>query len=407
VNQRSVHHLIRSLEATVSDDQISNTIPDIAGFDLPATAADHAPPQPSAARGATARRAEPEPEVSIAEPAMPTMPAKPSGNVVEVADVLARRRAGTRADVLDLLPPLAAERLSNLRTAGEEARAAVRIHSDKLADLRDRRRDAERRLAYVRNYPGTRLREDDPQVISLKTEIAETAAKIPQTDALMRERSERAGAISTLGHRVEAWLSGLPSDTVLSDVEVLEPKLGKGETAIDAIERCRRRVRELAADRRAVMAAPVPSAEAKRRVRDEVDRIAAAGEIDVSGSIEGGDVLRWPTSTHHVPITGAGVGSLVQVDTPAVMAWLFRDQLIARLEAEVDLVADDQHALDDATRAAKLAEIELDLLATQREECALIEAAARTGLTIPHRSDVAVEALLGVRVEHGTDDNAN
>jgi hypothetical protein len=360
--------------------------------------ADHAPPQPSAGRTATARRAEPEPEVVAAVPVEASGTAKASSTVVAVADVLARRRAGARVDVVDLLPPAARERLEAMRLAADDARAATRAHADRLSDLRHRKRDAELRLRMLRAYPGSKIRDEDRPAAELISEITEVGARISKTDELVRERSERAGAISALVHRAEKWLGELPSTATLVDMEPLEPKLGKGEAVIDAIERCRRRVRELVADAHRVRSAPVPSAEAKRRIRAEIDRIAAMGEIDVSGAIEGGDVLRWPVSTHHIPITGAGVGSLVQVDNTAVMAWLFRDQLIARLEAEVDLVADDAAALDDTDRAARLAEIASDQLATEREEVALIETAARTGLTIAHRADVSIEALLGVHI---------
>jgi hypothetical protein len=80
--------------------------------------------------------------------------------------------------------------------------------------------------------------------------------------------------------------------------------------------------------------------------------------------------------------------------TLEMWCWLQKPVLIAALNVEIDAMSDDPHALDDATRAAKLKVIESDRLATERDEVALINLAAKAGHAVAFRSDSDVRALL-------------
>jgi hypothetical protein len=78
---------------------------------------------------------------------------------------------------------------------------------------------------------------------------------------------------------------------VPEDYEGEPPKLAKGETVIDGIERLRRRVRELKADLHRIASAPFPSAYAKQRAREQVEALAMQGApsvslIELDGKIE-------------------------------------------------------------------------------------------------------------------------
>ncbi|MFL9826941.1 hypothetical protein [Rhodoplanes sp. SY1] len=313
----------------------------------------------------------------------------------------AGRRPGERPDPIDLLPPLAAERLRAFRVAAADARAAAHHHGDRLADLRDQRREAERELARLRHYPGVRPSEDDQRVKALNASMERAAAEIAELAVVHATRADKAAAVSGLVHRVESWLKELPHSAIVSDAISAPPVVPKKSSVLDMIEARRRRVRELTADRRRVEAAPVPSAIVKARMVAEISRIAEAGAPDVSGAIEGGELVRWPTGTVHVGIAGAGVGSTTVHDALAVVAWLHRDALVKKLCNEVDAIADDANALNDAERADQLAQIERDVLVAEREEVALVELAAEQGTPIAHRSDVAVPALLGIVVTNG------
>ena len=90
-------------------------------------------------------------------------------------------------------------------------------------------------------------------------------------------------------------------------------------------------------------------------------------------------------------------------ETPDVMtllAFLFKDQIIAHIEQEIDAVADDkaEAALSEPERETKLAEIAVDFLATERMECALIRIAEVRSEVLDYRHDTSPQSLLGVVV---------
>ena len=76
----------------------------------------------------------------------------------------------------------------------------------------------------------------------------------------------------------ETWLkTGRPGGTVLAAVEIEPPKLAKGETVLDGVERLRRRGRELRADQHRIATAPFPSSHCKQRMREMVEQLALRG----------------------------------------------------------------------------------------------------------------------------------
>jgi hypothetical protein len=83
-------------------------------------------------------------------------------------------------------------------------------------------------------------------------------------------------------------------------------------------------------------------------------------------------------------------------DTLALIAWLLPDRLIAALDREIDEVADDKAALTLEQRRKAEAEILADMLATEREECALIEIAQTQGIAIDYRTDCDARAILDI-----------
>lgn len=322
---------------------------------------------------------------------------------VRVADAIQRRKPGERPDVADLLPPLARERLDALRTLVTDARGAARQHADRLADLRGEKRDAARRLMMLRDYPGRRVRDDDPQVLALNAEIAELSEKIARIEKIAAERSSKGRPISELVRSIERFLNDLPGGAVISDAASPAVKIAKGETFLDLIEGRRRRLRELTADARRVRAAPVPSAVVKERMRAEVAALAERGEPDVSPAVEVGKPVRFATELTTIFVEGS-VGRAsgpIRLDRATeFVAWLLQDQLVAKLDELIDEVADDAAALDDEQRAERLAEIERDRLAVQFEEEAAVRLAEERGLTVPRRVDADPRAVLGVRITY-------
>ena len=85
-------------------------------------------------------------------------------------------------------------------------------------------------------------------------------------------------------------------------------------------------------------------------------------------------------------------------DTIALFAWLHRDLLIKRLDAEIDTESDDASALTHEARQQAEAEVMGDLLDIERQEAALSWQAQAQGLPCEHRSDISPVALLAMRL---------
>src|SRR5258708_8415212 len=126
-----------------------------------------------------------------------------------------------------------------------------------------------------------------------------------------------------------------------------------------------------------------------------------SGAPNLFDVIDHRDRINWPTETTRLtsmPL-GAGDSQLIITtvpDTLAVLAWLHRDALIARLEGEIDRCSQDDKALSAEQRAKKSAEILSDILAAEREEETLIERMEAGGALFLRRTDADPRAVLGL-----------
>lgn len=75
-----------------------------------------------------------------------------------------------------------------------------------------------------------------------------------------------------------------------------------------------------------------------------------------------------------------------------------RDQIITRIEQEIDAVADDKAAMDQQQRDLAEKEISNSVLMVERAEVACIWAAEAAGEIIDFREGTSPLALLGVRL---------
>jgi hypothetical protein len=130
-----------------------------------------------------------------------------------------------------------------------------------------------------------------------------------RTGSFLPPRGGRENVAFTLVN-VTAWLrDGRPHSTVLHDYDGPEPKLAKGESITDAIERLRRRGRELKADLHRIRSAPFLSSHCNHRMREAVEVLATVGAPSVSSLVEFGRDIVWPqrrvTSSVHNAQPGA------------------------------------------------------------------------------------------------------
>jgi hypothetical protein len=221
-------------------------------------------------------------------------------------------------------------------------------------------------------------------------------ANIDEEIAELRGRNERLGERwRVLGQTVanlEKWLIDLPPDVTIRAAAALpQPALRKGEQISDAVEGRRRRVRELDADLQRIETAPVPSADAKRLAREQLDALAARGRPRCNSLIDHGEPIQWPS----VRNLGPGARESSQ-DAIGLLAWAFREQLGAAIDAEIDAIADDGTALTPEQREEQCTVARRDKLAAQREEEAFVRMAIAAGTGIMRRPDCDPRAVLSL-----------
>jgi len=115
------------------------------------------------------------------------------------------------------------------------------------------------------------------------------------------------------------------------------PKLAKGEASIiDANENRRRRVRELKADLHRLESAPYPSADAKRRLREQIAALAQRG-AQVSLLIEHaeGEIV-WATRSLQSQVLNSERAAVAFAETPdtlTTLVWAIKDKIIIKPRA--------------------------------------------------------------------------
>jgi hypothetical protein len=190
--------------------------------------------------------------------------------------------------------------------------------------------------------------------------------------------------------------NGRPAGTVLREYSGPEPKLLKGESILDAVERLRRRGRELKADLHSIASAPFPAAHAKQRMKEQIEALAIQGAPIISDLIEHDRKIIWPTLRVQSDVVNAATPALAGLafaevpDGVALTCWLHKDALVKRLAAEIDSEADDGAAMSHEARQIAEAEIAGDLLDAERQECFLFgphwprSCRFHTGPTVQH-----------------------
>ena len=190
-------------------------------------------------------------------------------------------------DLSGLLPPTAAEKLRLLRVRSEEAHAVIPPFNDvqqaSIAKIEAANRL--KRLIDPAGVGGFSLPHDQPQVVAAERALEKAADEVSEAGTDRSEARTKAWqAASAALQSVKSWLrDGKPPNTAVEDFEAAEMKLSKGETLLEAIERHRRRARELRADVVRVQSAPYPSGHCKEKLRQEVEALAARGAPSVAG----------------------------------------------------------------------------------------------------------------------------
>jgi hypothetical protein len=289
------------------------------------------------------------------------------------------------------LPSLVRDRLQSLRDISQDRRAAILRLSESRQETAALKMDAESRLAQL-NQKHQGLPDDHPSLRSATEEIARHTATLARLAARNEELTPGWENAARLVERLETYI--LDNADRLDSCKGNPPQLQTGETAIDGIERAARRTRTLKADRQEVLASPFPSSVAKKIARAQIAERIEAARPDVVGLVEQLEPIRWPKSREAIEqrlgFSSDTVG-MTAIDPVGLMGWLFQKQLLAAIDAEIDAVADDGAALSVEERIKRLAEIDGDILDSERQEA---EFATLAGV-LP-RADIDPRAILAL-----------
>lgn len=294
---------------------------------------------------------------------------------------------GHEQDGAAFLPPLARAKLKRLR---ESADVATMLSVKTYEDYQEARAKSEQIKARIAELTAKGSREAAP-LIAAETESL-SAFKALMDEILSELAARRAVKEDwhTLVRRLERYLAQIRTGANIAEAAPAPIKIGKGQTHIELVERIRAQIDKERADLQTACDAPIHSDEAKRIARSHIEGLAALGRPNVLVTIEGRRPPLFATQ-HRMLAAGDDL-----IDTPRTLAWLFRDELIAALEREIDADADDASALTDEDRAKRIERATSTILALEREEEAAIEAAAASGMNISRRVDADPRAVLGL-----------
>jgi hypothetical protein len=269
--------------------------------------------------------------------------------------------------------------------------------TDDIVDLGGRRQRAEIELNTIKQNFSVQLARDvaDNAIINQRTGVIATlTADIDRLTLRRDQHQKQQVAIAKLKGNIETWLKKLPDDADIIALDPAAPPVPrKNETLASAIERCRLRLRELAADIRRCDAAPIPAKDAIAIALRQLDDAAERGCPNVLGAIASGDPVEWPKARAEMFNDGRHVSAYV-VDSFAIMAWLNRDALAAAISSEIEACSNDAAALSAEDRRIAIETALRDMLAVEREEEAFIRMSRDAGAVINRRADADPRAVL-------------
>ncbi|WP_144421086.1 hypothetical protein [Ahrensia marina] len=285
------------------------------------------------------------------------------------------------------LPANAELILESLFEAREAAHAVVMVAMDKLKVLAKERDALVPQIGQLEddNYNQFQLGSNVKKIAAIRQEIANLDDEIAELQKKVHSKEDQFQKIAALADRALNWLKKIDRDDFLQPCNV---DLPKGSD----ISKLRQQIAELTADMHQVQSAPYPASMAKQASRAKIERMAAAGAPDMLHCIDTGEPFKFSF------LGAADELSLVGADLRTCqMAWLHKDAMIAKIEAEINELADDENALDPAEREAKLTALAEERLKLERVECELIQ---NNPNQFEHRPEVSIEALLGVEIIH-------
>jgi hypothetical protein len=322
----------------------------------------------------------------------------------------ARYNFSRRETAISKLPPEAMTKLASLRESALRAQAMKDGLVTQLDNIRDNLNEAKADLnRFDRDYGATFMATEEVgepdehgnrKRVRVERERPERAPIAARVDRLKSELQKVTDTLNELH-------AGFSVDTLLDEVGAMDGKLiavppvkipDKG-TLKDILANLREKQSATESDIEEITNAPCTAAEAKAKLRAEVDVLAAQGAPEISTLFRGGSVA-W----QQIQIVSDGRGHhphtvvSTQRDAFSLQVWIHKDQILKRLEEDIDFEADGANALTSEDRAAKLAALNKSLILLQRQEEAVICRLEDEGAMLITRRNTSPVILLGVEL---------
>jgi hypothetical protein len=236
-------------------------------------------------------------------------------------------------------------------------------------EIADRHRD----IGAAPSERKSHIAADLAECVEHATELRGRSAALSARAAPLEKRNERCRERIAASARGGAPLRFMP-------LPAIEKKI--------TLAAARERVLQIGADIREIQAAPHTRAEVKSMISAWLDEKAAAPAIGhfFDRGREGSGPF----------FSGVEVNGAWQPDMLGLILWLGRDEIIRRLHAEADRLADDAGALSDEQRVQKIEKCKAALLDAERVEECLAWQALQDGAPIVLRADADVRAILSI-----------
>ncbi|MCK1547189.1 hypothetical protein IVB12_36020 [Bradyrhizobium sp. 179] len=212
--------------------------------------------------------------------------------------------------------------------------------------------------------------------------------------ALLRERREehtdRHRSCCDVNAAIRRYLEMLPANAILSDAKRTKVRPKAGESFVDAVDRIRRDIGKLVAEKFQVQRAGLPIEEVRSKVRDWIMQRAEKARPRI-------------TATDNEVAISFDIydekASMPVPDIAAIMAFLYPERLMKRIDEAIEQMPKPALALSAEQKANRLREIKDLLHDLETEEEALISSAEEQGQMIDRRPTADPKAILCLVVD--------
>lgn len=292
------------------------------------------------------------------------------------------------------LPKAAREKLRAIRDESSDRHAVTRPLADEINEMRSTIyvAEAQYRRILENRHVQEHGQEDHPSARAQRAKLEGLREEFARLQQRYDSRIEEWQHWSATASELENYAKDSRGARLTMAADLPPHALQPGETYVEAVSRERKEIEALREALLDTKDAPQPSSIAKARVREQISALAETGKANVWGVVE------HEKGTLKFPTTQDSKNYRVRAfpEALATLAWLFEEQLIAKVEAEIDAIADDSEALGPEERAKRLSELSAEILRHERIEEQLIERAAESNIVIPRRRDADPRAVLGL-----------